>query len=113
MMGGGAVIAAAAAARRRRRREVLDGFRIGGATAPERARRVDELGLSESRELAELVESGVLIRGPRRDSWYLDEAAYVSHRDARSSRPTRMIVALAVLLVLAGAALVALASQQR
>ena len=111
-MGGGAVIAAAAAARRRRRREVLDGFRIAGATAPDRARRVDELGLNESRELAELVESGVLLQGPRRDSWYLDEAAYVAHRDARELRPVRAMVVIAVILVLVGLLLVMVVSQQ-
>jgi hypothetical protein len=112
MMGGGAVIAAAAAARRRRRREVLDGFRIAGATAPERARRVDELGLRESRELAELAESGVLIQGPRRDSWYLDEATYVAYRDARELRPVRAMVVVALLLVLVGTVLVMVVSQQ-
>jgi hypothetical protein len=111
-MGGGAVIAAAAAARRRRRREILDGFRIGGATAPERARRVDELGLSDSRELAELVESGVLLQGPRRDSWYLDEAAYVADRDARAMRPVRAMVVIAVLMVLLGLLLLVVVSQQ-
>jgi hypothetical protein len=111
-MGGGAVIAAAAAARRRRQREILDGFRIGGATAPERARRVDELGLSDSRELAELVESGVLIQGPRRDSWYLDESAYVAHRDSGGARSIRVMAVIAVLMVLLGVLLLMMVSQQ-
>ena len=112
-MGGGVVIAAAAAARRRRRREILDGFRIGGATALDRARRADELGLSDSRELAELVESGVLLPGLRRESFYLDEAAYVAHRDARAMRPVRVMVVIAVLMVLLGILLVTMVSQQR
>jgi hypothetical protein len=111
-MGGGAVVAAAAAARQRRMREILDGFRIGGATAPERARRVDELGLTDSRELAEFVESGVLIRGPRNDTWYLDEVAYVAHRDAKVTRPVRVLVALGVMLLLLGVLLLTVVSQQ-
>lgn len=90
-MSGGAVVAAAAAARRRRTQRVLDAFRIAGATAPERAQSLESLGLSPTDELTELIDAGVLDRGDR-ELWYLNEGAYVAHRDARRVRIGRVMV---------------------
>ena len=104
------MIAAAAAARRRRQNEVLDCFRIAGATAPERAKPVDQLGLRETREMTALMERQILRPGLRTGTWYLDEAAYAAHRDER--RPVRVMAIVAVLLVLAGILLLAVVSQQ-
>ena len=102
-MSGGAVVAAAAAARRRRMQRVLDAFRIADATAPERARSLESLGLSEAREVAELIESGIVARGGR-DLWYLNEGAYIAHRDARRVRVSRvMVVVLACAVFVLGA----------
>ena len=81
-MGGGAVIMLAVAARRRRMNVILDAFRLAGATAAERAQALDLMGLSTSRELDELSDSGILLPGSRVGTWYLSEAAYIARRDA-------------------------------
>ena len=99
MTGGAAVVAAAAAARRRRLQRVLDSFRIGDATAPDRARPLASLGIADSAELTHLIESGVVYAGPAQGSWYLNEGAYVAHRDAKRVHIQRRMVILLGCLV--------------
>lgn len=113
-----AVHAASAAALARSR--CLDAFRVNGATAPDRARALETLGIArDDGGLAYYVKEGV-VRGVdhrgrdviigddmhRATAWYLDEAAYVSLRDRRASpRKQAVLVALAVLLAALGALL--------
>jgi hypothetical protein len=102
-MSGGALVAIIAAQHAQRLREVMDAFRVAGATAPERARTLDALGVTHAREVAELEGQGVLVPGPGAGTWYLSEAAVVARRDRR---PRGLVVAtvalVAVLLVLIG-----------
>jgi hypothetical protein len=102
-MGGGAVIAAAASARRRRFRQVLDAFRLAGATAPERAQRSEQLLQHRPGEFDELARAGVLVGSERDDTWYLDETRYIAWREAGRARRARM----ALILVFVGLALLA------
>ena len=97
-MAGGAVVAAAAAQRQRMQR-VLDAFRIRNATTPEAARSLADLGVTPGREVDELTRAGVLRSGRERESWYLDEAAYINYRDARGSGGRRAVL-VGILLVL-------------
>jgi len=98
-MSGGAVVAAAAAAHQRRVRVILDAFRLADATAPERARSLDQLGVVPHAEVDELTRAGVLCPGPHGATWFLSERAYIAHRDARAMRART--VALAVVLAIA------------
>ena len=120
----GAMIAVhAAAAAARAHTKVLDAFRVNGATAPERARPLAELGLSDSdRSLGKCIATGVVRGVDARGrptvlgyetahvaGYYLDEAAYVARRDRRPSRRKRLVlVAIAVSLMLIGIATVLL-----
>jgi hypothetical protein len=105
-MSGGAVVAAAAAARRERMQRVLDGFRMADATAPERARTLTSLGMADSSELTHLIDSGVVVAGRAQGSWYLNEGAYVAHRDARRVHiRRRMVILLGCLVFVLGAVL--------
>ena len=113
-MGTGAVIAAAAAAKRQRTNAILDAFRLAGATAPERSASTEGLGLSGSRELDDLVSNGVIVAGSRPDTWHLNEAAYVAHRDARPARALRVLaLVLFALTILGVALLIGIVEQQR
>ncbi len=103
MTSGAVVVAAAAAARRRRLQRVLDSFRIADATAPERARTLPSLGIADSAELTHLVESGVVNAGRAQGSWYLNEGAYVAHRDAKRVHiRRRMVILLGCLVFILG-----------
>jgi hypothetical protein len=98
-MNAGAMIAIhAAAAAAKARTEVLDAFRRNGATAPERARSLYDLGLaSDNHALRGFFEAGVLRGVDSRgrevlvgqesvsgDRYYLDEAAFIAQRDGGS-----------------------------
>ena len=104
-MGTGAVIAAAAAAKRRRMNAILDAFRLASATAPARAASTEDLGLSGTGELDDLVTNGVIVAGSRAGTWYLSEAAYVQHRDAQPARVLRVLALVLVALTILGVAL--------
>ena len=101
-MSGGAVVAAAAAAHRRGLSHVLDAFRLAGATAPDRARCVDDILAGFETHVDELMRAGVLVRGPRSDAWYLDEGAYVTWRDGRPGQRRRVALAVGFALLVAG-----------
>lgn len=106
--GGGAAVAVIAAAKMRRRQEVIDSFRLAGATSPDQARRVEEIGVPHPGEAEELLTAGVLVAGRREGTFYLDEAAYIRHRDRRirSSRIAALVAILAMAIVLGLAALI-------
>ena len=98
-MAGGAVVAAAAAAHARRLQNILDSFRLAGATAPERARTLDQLGVGRDRELEELIDANVIVAAPSGAGWYLSESAYVARRDSGTGRLRQRLVFVAVLAV--------------
>ena len=95
------IIAAQAAQQRKEERTLLDVFRLAGATAPERAQSLDRLGLTWSDALGRLEEAGV-VRAAGRGRYYLDEAAVVARREARSTPKAApmLLLVLAVLLAL-------------
>jgi hypothetical protein len=95
-MGSGAVVAAAAQ-RRKQLDRVLDAFR---ATAPDRAVSLSHLGRGYG-EADELLRAGVLRAGPQRESWYLDESAYVAFRDVRPNVALRVVLAAALAVIAA------------
>ena len=118
-MSHGAMIAIRAAGIETARTKLVDMFRLRGATAPDRALSLDQLGLSPSDEtLTAMIGSGV-IRGVdargrpavigyeenRVAAYYLDESAYIAERDRRKRSETRALLVvfalvLAVILVL-------------
>src|SRR4051812_48429953 len=98
-MGGGAVVAAAVAARERRIQEVVDAFRIAGATAPDRARSMMELAVPSFDEAELLLQEGIIVPGPREGTFYLSEMAFISRRRTRKSRVKILIVSAVILLV--------------
>lgn len=99
--GGGAVIGAMATARARRVRDVMDAFRLADATAPDRARSLDEIGIAAPAEVAMLSEAGIVLQDPRTGGWWLSERAYLAHRDQQPKKAVRtlLVFILAVLLV--------------
>ena len=124
----GAMIAAHAAhaAAARARTAVLDAMRVQGATAPERARPLAELGLSaDSAALREWMARGVIRSVDSRgrptvlgDSYasatgfYLDETAYIAQRDRGvSRRRVHALALLALALLLLGLALLLLVAR--
>ena len=115
-MNAGAMIAIqAAASAAKARTRILDAFRIHGATAPERARPLEELGLSpQDHTLLRCITVGV-VRGvdargrpvilgdatARVAGFYLDEAEWVRQRD-RANRPgKRLWLVLLVIVTIA------------
>ena len=118
-----AIQATAAAAAAKARTQVLDTFRIQDATAPERARTLAEIGLaSDDAAVRDLIAAGVLrgvdararltVLGDSIDrvaGFYLDEQAYIAHRDGTSARSSRQAVLLACSVVLVALGLAALA----
>ena len=106
-MGGGAVIAAAAAARRRRIQEVVDAFRLGDATSPDRARRMESLGVAQVGEVDQLIADGVLAPGREPGSYYLNEAMVIATRDR--AVPRRALAVVMVILLAAGVVLLGIA----
>jgi len=120
--------ATAAAAAAKARTKVLDTFRTHDATAPTRARTLADIGLAVDDAVGKLIEAGVIrpvdSRGrltmlgdsiDRVAGYYLDEAAYIANRDGtdRASSKKAVLIVCAVLVIVAGAALVILASVSR
>ena len=113
MSTGGALVAVMAAARAQRLQDVTDAFRLGDATAPQRARSLEALGVAHAAEAAELADAGVLVPGPAAGTWYLSEAAVVAQRRS-GGRATRraLVVVLLLTAVMVAAAGVLLASRR-
>ena len=117
----GALIAAHAAnaAAAKSRQKVLDAFRMQGATAPERARPLAELGVaSDDKAFGKFVAAGV-IRGVdsrgrptvigdavnRTVAYYLDEPAFVAQRDRTTGSSQRRAVLIMLTVLIASTAL--------
>lgn len=101
--------AAAAAAERRH----LDALRIAGATAPERARPLEQLDLSRDDAFGRLAARGVVRQAG--GGVYLDEVAFIAHRDrpAGSPRASLVLTLLLTLLVVVLALRMLLRSRDR
>jgi hypothetical protein len=100
MVGGGGAAAAIIAAKQRRVQEAVDAFRLGDATAPDRARRLEELGLMASDETRDLLVEGVLRPGHIEGTYYLSEPGYIYRRNDRKG--LRAIAIISALLVIIG-----------
>ena len=94
--------AAAAAARADRRH--LDALRVAGATAPERAVQLEQLGLVRDAAFKRLTAQGML-REAARGGIYLDEVAVIAYRDRPSGSPRVALAVVAGLLAALGAVL--------
>ena len=82
---------------------MVEAFRAAGATAPDRARRLDEVLTGHAGEVGRLAEAGVLAAGPGEGRWYLDEATHAAWQEARRrGRPRRVLAALGIALLVAG-----------
>ena len=97
----GAAAAAIAAVHARRIRDILDAYRVSGATSAGAARAPQELGLDDhERELEELEGAGVLRSGAVAGTFYLVETEYISWRDrARGRRKVALILGIVALFI--------------
>lgn len=95
----GAAAAAVIAARQRRIQEIVDAFRIADATAADRARTLDTIGLAHTGELQELIVEGVLMPGAREGTYYLSEVGYIYRRDDRRGIKAVAIVMVVILVI--------------
>jgi hypothetical protein len=94
--GGGAAVAIIVAAKQKRRQEVIDAFRVSEATSPDRARRIDEIGVAHVTEAEELLQDGVIVAGRRDGTFYLSEPGYIAHRDRRSRASVKVVVIITI-----------------
>lgn len=91
-MGAGAAVAII----RHRESEVVEDFRLVGATSPTGARSLADIGIGESRAFERLCEREV-IRQPTPGCYYVDEAAWEAIR--RNRRRMGIIVLITTVLV--------------
>jgi hypothetical protein len=120
-----AATTASAAAAAKARQNILDSFRLRGATAPDRARTLRELGLDRDMPALDALMKQGIVRGidhrgrpavhgeanGRYDGYFLDESAVVAHRDGAASRSQKqagivVVTIAAFLLAVLGAVLV-------
>ena len=99
MAGAGGAAGAIIAAKNRRMQEAVDAFRLGDATAPDRARRMEDLGVFANDETRELIVEGVLVPGPREGTYYLSEAGYIYRRQDRKGMRAIAIVSVIALVI--------------
>ena len=97
--GAGAAVAAIAAAKQRRLQEVVDAFRVGDATSPDRARPLESLGVAHLEDADELMVDGVLLPGPQPGTYFLSEAGYIVRRDRRMTLKSGVVIALAIMML--------------
>ena len=97
--GGAAAAGAIIAARQRRIQEVVDAFRLGDATAPDRARRLEDLGIVGSDETRDLIVEGILVPGARDGTFYLNEAGVIYQRNERRGLKAILAVSVVVLVI--------------
>jgi hypothetical protein len=110
----GAMIAIHAAAAAKARTNVLDTFRVRGATAADRSLRLEQLGLRpEDPALLEMLKSGV-VRGvdargrdtiigdemSRPETFYLDEPTLIAQRDRGATTPNQRAILVVVMVSL-------------
>jgi hypothetical protein len=108
-MNGGAVVAIAASARMRRMQRVVDAFRLADATAPERARSFEEIGIDPRQSIVDdLVRRDVLAPGRKGGTFFVDERGYIAHREQRRRRARlAMVLVVVIALGVMGAGLMA------
>lgn len=99
MAAGGAAAGAIIAARQRRIQEIVDAFRLGDATAPDRARRLEDLGITPDNQTRDLMVEAVLVPGKREGTYYLNEAGMIYRREERKGLKAIIIVTLIVLAI--------------
>lgn len=121
--------ATAAAAAAKAKTDVLDAFRVRDATAADRARTLADVGLSiDNKAVQELISAGV-IRGvdsrgrltvlgdsiDRVVGYYLDEPAYITHRDGgtKSSKYQALVIVCSMVFLALVAILVAVVLRSR
>ena len=127
-MSGAMIAIHAAAAADAARATIADAFRLKGATAPERAVPLDQLGVAiDEKALGEFIDSGVIrgvdsrgrltvigdeLRQPK--AYYFDEATFLASRDNKkqSAHVRTLLIGLALALGLLGTGLVAVLVQR-
>lgn len=62
------------------RRRVVQAFREAGALIPERSKMPHALGLETAAPLLGLIRRGILVEGPGKTGYYLDEALLMRER---------------------------------
>lgn len=103
------MVAIMAAARAKRMEDILDAYRVAGATSADRAIEAGALGLTEHEsEIADFLKHGVLVEG-RRGTMHLDEARYVAYRERASSKTTKVVLVILIISVAVLAAIVMIA----
>jgi hypothetical protein len=90
---------AIAAVIRKKEREVVDDFRRGGATAPDAAKSLAELGLEDSWPVRRLQRRAV-IREPQPGLMYLDEEVWAAVR--RTGRRVALTFAAVMIVLIVG-----------
>jgi hypothetical protein len=105
----GAIIAAGAA---RAQADLLERFRVGDATAPDRAQTLEKLGLEGSMYFDRLEAQGVICRSPDSPSrYYLDERAMAAYGRRATGRVKLVALGGAFLLIAIGVAMMWLTSR--
>ena len=94
------IIAVVAAAHARRLRETMDAFRLADATAPERAKPLEEIGARHQHEIDTLARDGILVQEPGGGGWWLSERAYITRRDRQPKRAVKAVLAVVIVLLL-------------
>lgn len=79
----------------RRQRELAAHFASAGATSPERAASLSDLGLTADATFERLVTGGVIIRA-NGDRWYLDHAMWGQFT---ARQRTRLLIAATVIIL--------------
>lgn len=97
--GGGSTVGIIAAIHARRVRETMDAFRLADATAPGRAKTLDEVGATHRLEIDTLARDGILVHDPRTDAWWLDERAHIAFRDRQPKRAVKAVLAVVIVLL--------------
>jgi hypothetical protein len=90
--------AAAIAIMRRREREVVDDFRVAGATSPTTAKSYTAIGLGRSLAVHRLHDRAV-IRESAPGTWYLDEEVWTAVRRTRRRVATVMLAIVVIVFV--------------
>jgi hypothetical protein len=124
-MNAGAMVAVHAAMAAQARSDVLDAFRVHGATAAVRAKSLVELGITEQASAIELLMHEGCVRSVDHHGrpmvpgdapadavrYFLDEAALLAVRDAGTKQKTSVVLSIGfALLLLAGGAVMLLRS---
>jgi hypothetical protein len=94
----------------RRIQQTIDAFRLGDATSPDRARRLEDLGVMHEGETRDLIADRVILPGPADGTFYLSEAGYIYHRDQR--KVGKVVVVLALVALVLGLSILTLVARR-